>query len=119
MVEFRSGVNADRKHDDLLREMSSLRSSLPADIARLDVEQFDTANVKVLEAALVATRAPYHQLDARASDLKKRLGALPGVGQVQIEGLPSQEVTVSIDWDRMVALRLSPTELIAAIGADS
>jgi multidrug efflux pump subunit AcrB len=99
--------------------MSSLRSSLPADIARLDVEQFDTANVKVLEAALVATRAPYHQLDALASDLKKRLGALPGVGQVQIEGLPSQEVTVSIDWDRMVALRLSPTELIAAIGADS
>ena len=118
-VEFCDGTDANRKHDDVVRELSSLRPSLPEEIARLDVEQFDTANVNVLEAALVAPRAPYHDIDALASDLKKRLKSLPGVGKVQVEGLASQEVTVTIDWDRMVALGVSPAELIAALGADA
>ncbi len=118
-VEFREGVDANRKHDDVLREISSLRPTLPAELLRLDVKQFDTANVNVLETALVANFARYHQLDSIASGLKKRLEAVPGVGHVEISGLPAQEVTVAIDLDRMVALGVSPYELMAAIGADA
>lgn len=119
MIEFREGVDAHRKHDDVLRELSAIRRSLPAEIARLDVEQFDTANVNVLEVALVSPRMPYHELDAIASSLKKRIEMLQGVGKVDVAGLPPQEVTVSIDWDRMVALHVFPEELIAALGADA
>jgi multidrug efflux pump subunit AcrB len=118
-VEFREGVDANRKHDDVLREISSLRPTLPAELTRLDVKQFDTANVNVLETALVADFARYHQLDSIASGLKKRLEAVPGVGHVELSGLPAQEVTVAIDLDRMVALGVSPYELMAAIGADA
>jgi len=118
-VEFREGVDANRKHDDVLREVAALRPELPAGIARLDVKQFDTANVNVLEVALIAGSAPYHQLDAIASGMKKRLEAVAGVGHVEVEGLPEQEVTVAIDWPRMTALGISPAELIAALGADA
>jgi len=118
-VEFREGVDANRKHDDVLREVSSLRPTLPAELQRLDVKQFDTANVNVLEIALVADIARYHQMDSIASGLKKRLEGVPGVGHVELAGLPAQEVTVAIDLERMVALGVSPYELIAAIGADA
>jgi multidrug efflux pump subunit AcrB len=48
-----------------------------------------------------------------------RLEGVASVGHVELAGLPAQEVTVAIDLDRMVALGVSPYELIAAIGADA
>lgn len=118
-VEFREGVDADRKRDDVLRETSSLRPSLPAELLRLDVQQFDSANVNVMEVALVSADARYHELDALARALKKRMEAVPGVGHVELAGLPKQEVTVTLDLDRMVALGVSPAEVLAAVGADA
>lgn len=118
-VEFREGSDANRKHDEVLREITGLRSSLPAELLRLDVEQFDTASVNVLELALIADDTRYHVLSDIGSALKKRLEGLPGVGHVELAGLPAQEVTVGVDVDRMVALGASPFELVRALGADA
>ncbi len=118
-IEFNEGTDANRKQDAVLREISSLRPSLPAELARLDVKQFDTADVNVLEVALVSAGARYHELDAIGTALKRRLEGLSGVGKVELAGLPAQEVTISIDLDRMVALGVSPYELIAALNADA
>jgi multidrug efflux pump subunit AcrB len=118
-IEFREGTDAKRKHDEVLREVSALRPTLPAELLRLDVEQFDTANVNVLELALITEDTRYHELSTIGSTLKKRLEGLPGVGHVELAGLPSQEVTVGVDLDRMTALGVSPSELFRALGADS
>lgn len=122
-LEFREGVDADRKRDDVLRVISILRPTLPEAITRLDVTQFDSARVNVLEVALISNDVSndgrYHALDSVAQNLKKRLEGVTGVGHVEVAGLPRQEVTVSIDLEGLVAMGVAPSELLAAIGADA
>jgi multidrug efflux pump subunit AcrB len=118
-VEFRAGVDPDKKRDEVLRETSALRPSLPAELVRLDVQQFNAAKVNIVEVALVSDHATFRELDVQARALRRRLENRAGVGEVEIAGLPRQEVTVSLDLDRMVALHVSPNELLTAVGAES
>ncbi len=118
-IEFRAGSDPTEKRDAVLREVGALRPTLPAEIARLDVKQFNAANVNIVEAALVSDGASYRELDAIARSLKKRLENQRGASDVTIAGLPKGEVTVLLDLERMVALGVSPAEVLSAIGAES
>lgn len=117
-LEFRAGSDPDRKRDEVLRETMALRSSLPAELARLEVKQFNAAKVNIVEVALVS-QAPYEELDVLVRALRRRLENVPGVAEVEIAGLPKQEVAVILDLERMVALGVSPEEVLGAIGAES
>ncbi len=117
-LEFRAGSDPDRKRDEVLRETTALRPTLPAELVRLDVKQFNAAKVNIIEVALVSD-APYGELDAIARALRRRLENVPGIAEVEVAGLPKQEVTVVLDLDRMVALGVSPQEVLGAIGAES
>ena len=118
-LEFRAGVDPAKKRDEVLRETTALRPTLPAELVRLDVKQFNAAKVNIALFALVSDHATFRDLDTQARALRRRLENLPGVGEVEIAGLPKQEVAVTLDLERMVALGVSPTELLAAIGAES
>ncbi len=118
-VEFLAGTDPARKRDDVLREVTALRPTLPSELVRLDVQEFNAAKVNVVELALASDAAPYRELDRLARALKKRLEGVAGVGEVEIAGLPKQEVQVAVDPERMAALGISPGEVISAIGADS
>jgi multidrug efflux pump subunit AcrB len=117
-LEFRAGTDPDRKRDEVLRETTALRPTLPAELARLDVKQFNAAMVNIIEVALVS-EAPYGELDVLARSLRRRLENVPGIAEVEVAGLPKQEVAIVLDLDRMVALGVSPQELLAAVGAES
>lgn len=118
-VEFVAGSDPTEKHDAVLRETSALRPTLPPELARLEVKQFNAANVNVAEVALVSEIATYRDLDIAARTLRRRLENLNSVGEVSIAGLPKQEVTVTLDLERMVALGVHPQEVLGAIGAES
>jgi multidrug efflux pump subunit AcrB len=115
-VEFRAGTDPDRKRDDVLREVTALRPQLPPQLVRLDVQEFNASKVNVIQLALASDRTPYRDLDRLARALKKRLEGVPGVGEVEIAGLPRQEVRVALDPERSAALGISPAEVIGAIG---
>ncbi|HEX6240579.1 MAG TPA: efflux RND transporter permease subunit, partial [Polyangiales bacterium] len=118
-VEFEAGSDPDRKHDAVLREIGALRSRLPSELVRLEVQQATAAQVNVLEVALVSDSASYRELDRLAQNLKRRLESVRGVDAVEIAGLPAQEVRVALDLERMVGLGISPQEVLNAIGGDS
>ncbi|MDB4941624.1 MAG: multidrug efflux transporter [Labilithrix sp.] len=118
-IEFRAGSDADKKREDVLREATALRPTLPPELVRLEVKEYKPSTVNIAVVALVSEHARIQDLDVQARALKKRIENIPGVGEVEIAGLPKQEVTVSLDLDRMVALAVSPAELLAAIGAES
>lgn len=117
-IEFRAGSDPDRKRDEVLREISAIRPTLPSELLRLDVSQFNAARVNIVEVALVS-ELPYRELDTLSRSLKRRLEGVGGVNEVEIAGLPKQEVSVQLDLDRMVALGVSPGELLSAVGARS
>src|SRR4030042_5891837 len=58
-VEFTAGSDPARKRDDVLRETSALRPTLPSQLLRLDVQEFNAAKVKTLELALASSGASY------------------------------------------------------------
>jgi multidrug efflux pump subunit AcrB len=118
-LEFLAGTDPARKRDEVLRETSALRPTLPAELVRLDVREFNAAKVNVLVAALASEAAPYRELDRLARDLKRRLEGVAGVGEVEIAALPRQEVQVALRADRMAAHGISPAEVLAAIGAEA
>ncbi len=118
-VEFLAGSDPARKRDEVLRETSALRGTLPQEIARLDVKEFNAANVNVLELALSSDAAPYREMERLSRALRQRLEAVPGVGTVTVAGLPRQEVRIALDPERMAALEVSAGELIKAVGADA
>jgi multidrug efflux pump subunit AcrB len=116
-VEFEAGADPARRRDDVLREVSALRPELPPELVRLEVQEFSASKVNVLQLALVSDGASSRSLDQLAHRLRERLRAVPGVGEVQLDGLPGQEVRVEVDPERAAALGVSPGELIAALAA--
>lgn len=117
--EFQTGVDPERKHDAVLREVGALRPTLPSELMRLEVKQFNASLVNVVELGLVSDTASYAQLDTLARSLKRRIEGVPGVDEVTVAGLPTREVRVEIDLPRMVQLGVSPAELMGAIGSES
>ncbi len=117
-IEFTAGTDPRGKRDEMLRETSAIRPSLPPELARLEVQEFDAAKVNTLQVALVSDAVPYAELDRLARSLKRRLERAPGAGTVEIAGLPAPEVTVLLDPERMGALGISPVELVYALQGD-
>jgi multidrug efflux pump subunit AcrB len=118
-IEFSAGVDPDRKHDVVLREIAAVRPELPPELVRLDVQQFSAAQVNVVEFALVSENASYRELERAARQLERRIEGVHGVDEVHVAGLPKQEVRVALDLERMIGLGISPQLVMDAIGRES
>ena len=118
-VEFEPSVDADRKYDEVLREVNALRPDLPPDLARLVVEKYSSDNVNIAQVALVSERAPWSELEDLAERLEERLEAVPGVRGAQTWGFPSREVQVQLDLGRLAELQLPVSQVLGAIGSET
>ena len=119
LVEFDDDQSAERKYDEVVREVNAERSALPAELTRLDIERVTTLNVNIVQVALVSERAPYRTLDSLAEALSDRLGSLPGVRRSERWGAPRREAQVELDLGRLAELRLPVGQVLAAIGTES
>jgi len=117
-IEFTAGTDAARKQDDVLRELTAVRPQLPAQLGRLQLEKFNSSEVNIVQLGLASTDAPYSELDRLSRSLKRRLEGVSGVAKVAIDGLPPREVQVAVDPEKAAAMRLSPGEVIAGLGAE-
>ncbi len=118
-VEFEPSEDADRKYDDVVREINALRTGLPAEVARLEIHKSSTLDVNIVQLALVSDVASYHALDSIAEDLEDRLSAVPGVRTAERWGAPERQVDVQLDLGRLFALRLPVGQVLGAIGSES
>ena len=118
-VEFTAESDADKKHDEILREINSLRASLPGDLHSLDVQRFNAADVNIVQLALVSETAPYHELESRARDLDDALTAVPGVKTAETWAYPRREVRVAVDLGRLAQYRLSLSRVLGAIQSEN
>ena len=113
--EFVAGVDADKKYDDVLREVNNLRPKLPSGLQSVEVLRFNAANVAVIEVALVSETATYRSLGLYAEQLKKQLENLPGIKDSAKWATPHQQVRVSLDLSKLAALGFSPFQVIGAL----
>jgi multidrug efflux pump subunit AcrB len=119
LAEFYSTADAEKKYDEVVREINALRPSLPAEIARLEIKKSNPGLVNIVQFALVSPDAPYRELEDQARDLKDMLKAVDGVRTSETWAYPARELRVALDLPRMAELRLAPSKVIDALQSEN
>lgn len=117
--EFYSDIDAERKYDEIIRELNALRPLLPAEITRLEVKKLNPGYVNILQFALVSEDAPYRELEDYARRLKDQLKTVEGVRTAEIWALPRRELRVALDLQRMSELKLAPSRVVQALQSEN
>lgn len=118
-VEFEPSKDADRKYDEVLREVNALRASLPAGLQRLEVRRNENNTVAILQLALVSETTPYVELDRIAERIEEQVERVAGVRQADRWGAPRRELQVTLDLGRLATLGLAPAQVLAALQSDN
>lgn len=106
-VEFKYGVDVNEKYQELVRELSALKGKLPADMPLPTVEKVSPSNVNVIQTALVSETATWKQLKKEADILAEALEKIPSLKNIEIAGLPEEQIQISLDFERMARLGVS------------
>jgi multidrug efflux pump subunit AcrB len=118
-IEFNADADADKKNDEVTREVNALRPTLPADIAELEIRKWSPGLVNIVELALVSEDAPYRELEDYARELKDTLKAVDGIRTSESWGFPTRELRVEVDLKRMAELGVTPGRVIEALQSEN
>ena len=118
-VEFEWGVDVDEKYQEVVREVSSLRSDLPVDIARMDVNKISPTDVNTFQIALISEVASYRQLEAQADKLKTELEKIRSLKNVDSWGFPDQQVQVELNLEKMAQLHIPTTAVLNVLQTEN
>ncbi|MBI5382734.1 MAG: efflux RND transporter permease subunit [Opitutae bacterium] len=118
-TDFEYGTDPDKKYDELLRQVNSVRPQLPAEIQSIEVIRYRTTDVALLQLALVSADASYARLDQLAEKLRKRFERVPGVRQAKQWACPEKQVRLSLDLDRLAQLQLPVGRVLDAVAGNN
>ena len=118
-IEFDPNSDAERKYDQVIREVNALRPSLPQALQRLDVLRNENSDLSVFQLALVAPDAPYPMVDDLAKRFEDALERVPGVKKATRWAAPPREMQVTLDLGRLARLGLTPGQVLQALGSDN
>jgi multidrug efflux pump subunit AcrB len=119
VVEFYSYTDPDKKYDELIRQMSSIKPSLPEDLYSFETLKIQAGNTNIIQSALVSGNASFTRLRKYAEELKDDMSTIPGVKQVESVAFPDQELRVSIDLPKLSKLHISVNQVINAIQSEN
>jgi multidrug efflux pump subunit AcrB len=114
-VEFTFGTNADKKFDEVVQQVNGVKVKLPQDIYSVEVLQWTSSDVVIMQLAMVSETEPFSYLEAKAEELKKSIEGVGGVKTVDLLALPAQEVRVSLDLEKMAQMNISLQQVGSAI----
>ena len=106
-VEFKYGVDVNEKYQELVRELAALKGKLPADMQLPTVEKVSPSNVNVIQTALISETATWKQFKKEADKLAEALEKIPALKNIEIAGLPEEEIHISLDFEKMARLGVS------------
>lgn len=118
-AEFEASVDVDKKYDEVTREITALRPTLPAGLTRLEVKKINPGLVQIVQIALVSETASYARLADAAEDLQDALERVPGVRKSETWAYPKRELRVTLDFKRLAELNLRAGDVLAAVAADN
>src|SRR5690349_23978437 len=117
-IEFLASTEADKKYDEVTRELNALRPEFPPE-TQFIVRKFSPGLVNTVQIALVSEEAPYRELEDYARELKDKLKTVDGVRTSESWAYPERELRIALDLKRMAELNIAPTQLIAAVQSEN
>jgi multidrug efflux pump subunit AcrB len=118
-VEFYYGSDPEKKQDEVIREFNRIRSTLPSDIAQIDIRKDSPGNVNIVQMALVSDGASWRELKDKAQNLKDAFESVAGVRTAETWAFPEPEVRVAVDLERLSRAGVSLDQVIQSIQGQS
>jgi multidrug efflux pump subunit AcrB len=117
-VEYKYSSNIDSKYQEIVREVNNKRAELPAEITNIDIQKQQPSDVNVLQAALVSENAPRSKLQYYAEKLQDELEKVSALKQVNIFGLPGQQVRVELNLEKMSQMHLPVSAVVNSLHSE-
>ncbi len=114
-VEYKHESDVDSKHQELQREISDVRNSLPANIHSIEVRKISPSDVNVLQLALISNNAPRESMKKQAERLQDELEKLTMLKKVEIHGLPEQIVRVELQLNKLAQMNIPLNSIIGSL----
>ena len=118
-VEFIASEDPDDSYDEVNQAVNRIRDTLPAGILAIETIKFSTADVIILQVALVSENVSYALLEQEAEKLERLYERVPGVMQADIWAFPEREVRVSVDLEKMRQMGISLDQILQSVQANS
>ncbi len=118
-IEFHADADTEQKHDAVLRQINSIRGTLPAELLSLEVIKYSTSNVNIVQCALVSDSVDFKILEKQATNLKDRIDAISGIKDSKVLACPETQVRIALDLERIAALHIPLNQIIGAVQSDN
>ena len=121
-VEFSEwSGDVDGYFDDVVRSVSAIRDQLPENLQKLEYRKIRTTEAAVMQVALISETASWRRMEKYADDLVDVFARNKGVRESRMFGLPTPEVSVKVNPDRLSELQVPASHVANAVrlgGAD-
>jgi multidrug efflux pump subunit AcrB len=119
VIEFTSRTDPDKKFDEVLRQVNSVRSSMPEGLYSLEAVKVSAGNTNIIQSALVSENLPYADLKKLGENISDQIAAIPGINKADVIACPERELRIAIDLPKLSQLRLSLAQVIGAVQSEN
>jgi multidrug efflux pump subunit AcrB len=119
VVEFPPDSDPDEKYDEILRQINSIKPTLPQDLYSIETLKIQAGNTNIIQGALVSEKAGYDELRKYARELEDAISSVPGVRKAEAIAFPEKELHVAVDLPKMALLNVSLSRVIGAIQSEN
>src|SRR5258705_8361117 len=114
-ITFLLEKNADIAAQEVRNKVDLIVNELPVTAEQPIVQKLDTDAAPVLRIAVSAPRSLREVTDIADKQIKQRIEAINGVGDVQIVGGRTREIEIRVDPDKMRAYNVTVAEVANAV----
>jgi len=118
-IQFGVNSDADKKFDEVTREVGVIRDGLAPNTANITVRKWSPGFVNIVQIALVSEEAPYSELEDTARRLSDTLKTVNGVRTAETWAYPAREMRVALNLARMAELKITPTQVMQALQSEN
>lgn len=117
-VEYKYSSDVDAKYQEIVRVVNNKRTELPQDIFSIDVQKFQPSDVNIMQIALISENAPRDKLKVYAERLQDELEKLTPLKNVEIHGLPEQQVRIEIEPEKLAQMHVPLNTLMGSLQSE-
>jgi HAE1 family hydrophobic/amphiphilic exporter-1 len=110
-LEFDWGVDTDSKAIEAKERIESLRSELPPDLERVNVQKFNTSDMAILVMRISSNRDLSNSYDMLNRLLKRPIERIKGVSRAQLYGVEKKQILIQLLADRIIAHKVNLSRL--------
>ncbi|MBE8720874.1 efflux RND transporter permease subunit [Sphingobacterium pedocola] len=119
-IKFKYGVDVDNKYQEISTEINALKNgALPKDIYLIKTEKISSADVKIIQTALISNTASSKVLRDQADILKTKLEKITNLREVNYSGMPEQEIRIDMQLDKLAQLKIPLNLVIGSLQSEA